>query len=89
VGRRTQLSLESKTNNMNTEAKQQINRILVNALSILEDAQCDLGESYKDGNVTDYYAALQRYELAGRGCSQLAAALDSIVAQGEELKVSK
>jgi hypothetical protein len=89
VGRRTQLSLESKTNNMNTEAKQQINRILVNALSILEDAQADLELSYKDGNVTDYYAALQRYELAGRGCSQLAAALDSIVAQGEELKVSK
>jgi hypothetical protein len=74
---------------MNTEAKQQINRILVNALSILEDAQTDLELSYKDGNVTDYYAALQRYELAGRGCSQLAAALESIVAQGEELKVAK
>lgn len=74
---------------MNNDAKQQINEILVTSLSIIEDAQNDLTQAYEGGNVTDYYAALQRFALASRGCKDVAEAVELCIATGQHLKEAK
>ena len=69
---------------MNTEAKEQINRILVTYLDIIEDAQTDLVSSYALGPV-EYMRALERHEKLAASIGVIPGAVDQISCIGAEL----
>jgi len=71
---------------MNDDAKTQIDTILADYLTILQDGQADLIAAYQTEEPVAYMKAIERHALTARGVKDAAEGLYTLIDIGENLK---